>query len=58
MKKITIVIFTGILISVLFSCTPEQILDTTSEPQACCDETGQIHPPPPPPPPVVVGTGG
>lgn len=49
MKKIACTVLMGIFMATFFSCTPEQLLETTSEAQACCDETGQIHPPPPPP---------
>ncbi|WP_303687453.1 hypothetical protein [Nonlabens dokdonensis] len=51
MKKITLIFFTGILISTFFSCTPEQITDHSIEPQACCGNEGTIEIPPPPPPP-------
>jgi hypothetical protein len=58
MKKNSSMLFIGILISILFSCTPEQVVDNTTAPQACCDETGEIDPPlPPPPPPPIPGNG-
>ncbi|AGC75948.1 hypothetical protein DDD_0821 [Nonlabens dokdonensis DSW-6] len=44
-------LFTGILISMFFSCTPEQLTDNLNEPQACCGNEGTIEIPPPPPPP-------
>ncbi len=31
------------------SCTPENIVDEVTQPQACCDDGGHIPPPPPPP---------
>ncbi|MFT7082632.1 MAG: hypothetical protein ACJA1Z_001145 [Patiriisocius sp.] len=57
MKKLSLMIFTGILISTLFSCTPEQIVDNSTTPQSCCNEQETIPPPPPPPPPED-GIGG
>ena len=57
MKKIAVIMFTGILISSLFSCTPERIINETENVQACCGEEGTIELPPPPPPPTDV-TGG
>ncbi|MCW5521126.1 hypothetical protein J1N09_14855 [Aureitalea sp. L0-47] len=40
----------------LFSCTPEQMTQTTDS-YACCDDDGDVPPPPPPPPPGG-GSGG
>lgn len=51
MKKITVALFTGIVITALFSCTPESIIDSTENVQACCGNEGTILVPPPPPPP-------
>jgi len=48
MKKISLIVFTVILNFMLFSCTPESIVDEVNE-QACCGELGEIPPPPPPP---------
>ncbi|PRX14120.1 hypothetical protein [Nonlabens ulvanivorans] len=51
MKKITLIVFTGILISTLISCTPDSIIKDTNDKQACCENEGTIELPPPPPPP-------
>jgi hypothetical protein len=50
MKKITLIVFTGILISVFFSCTPESVLNGSEDINACCVDEGTIELPPPPPP--------
>jgi hypothetical protein len=50
MKNVAFILFTIILNSVLFSCTPDSIVEQSTE-QACCDEDFDIPPPPPPPPP-------
>lgn len=49
MKKISIVIIITLLNIVLFSCTPEAVVDEIA-PQTCCGENEEIPPPPPPPP--------
>jgi hypothetical protein len=51
MKQINMIFLLGILMVTLFSCTPEQIIEDATQPQACCDESGPIIVPPPPPPP-------
>lgn len=48
MKKIKFILTVILLNSVLFSCTPESIVENV-ESQACCDEGEHIPPPPPPP---------
>ncbi|WP_431471851.1 hypothetical protein I5168_11470 [Nonlabens sp. SCSIO 43208] len=51
MKKITLTVFMGILISTSISCTPDSIMDDINDKQACCENEGTIELPPPPPPP-------
>lgn len=48
MKKTTLIVFKGILICALYSCTPENIIDSTEDVQACCGNEGTIELPPPP----------
>ena len=48
MKKVKIILTVILLNFVLFSCTPESIVENV-ESQACCDEGEHIPPPPPPP---------
>ena len=55
MKKTYIILFTIFLNTVLFSCTPEEIIEEEITLQACCGDGGDIPPPPPPPPPVDEG---
>ncbi|WP_170061681.1 hypothetical protein [Nonlabens arenilitoris] len=57
MKKITLIVFTGILISTFISCTPESIIDEAKDIKACCGNEGTIELPPPPPPPPEDITG-
>lgn len=52
MKKILLLVLTVTLNLSLFSCTPESVIDTATDVQACCDNQGPIIPPPPPPPPT------
>lgn len=51
MKKLFLIILTGLLNFGFFSCTPETLADEVITPQACCGEDGELPPPPPPPPP-------
>jgi hypothetical protein len=44
---IIIVLFMGANIT---SCTPENIVEDVTQPQACCGDDIPIPPPPPPPP--------
>jgi len=54
MKKISIMAIVLLNIFV-FACTPQQITDDTTVPQACCGDDIPIIPPPPPP---STGVGG
>ena len=49
--------FTVFLNLGFYSCTPEVVAEDLN-PQACCDEEGNLPPPPPPPPPGDDGLGG
>ena len=52
MKKLLLIVLTVSLNLALFSCTPDKIIEETTEVQACCDDEGTIELPPPPPPPA------
>ena len=49
MKKVIFLTFAlALVVSSIYSCTPENLIDATEE-QACCGEGENIPPPPPPP---------
>lgn len=53
MKKLHLIILTGILILANYSCTPPSVADDEEvykNIQGCCDDDEPILPPPPPPP--------
>ncbi len=57
MKKLLILSLITVIHLALFSCTPESIIDSTEDVQACCGNEGPIIVPPPPPPPPEDGNG-
>ncbi|WP_170258009.1 hypothetical protein [Maribacter flavus] len=49
MKRIYITIFTVILNGMLFSCDPEELVQSEIQVEACCGDGEDVPPPPPPP---------